>query len=66
MFALDLGDDGGFPSAPKTYHLKARADGKPARDPSANVIAFRSRRIEDGGVERTSAEAEHPRASTRR
>ncbi len=46
-FALDLDDDGGFPLRSKTHRLDARADGQPTRDPSANAIVLKSRRVED-------------------
>lgn len=68
-FTLDLGDDGGFPLRSKTYHLKSRADGQPTRDPSANAIVLKSRRLEgddDRAPERAVAEGDHPRRATRR
>ena len=67
VFALDLGDDGGFPLRSKTYPLKSRADGKPVRDPSANAIVLKSHRVDDGRSSAPAvAEGDHPRASTRR
>ncbi len=46
-FSLDLDADGGFPLRSKTYHLAAKADGKPTRDPSANAIILKSHRLDD-------------------
>ena len=67
LFALDLGDDGGFPLRSKTHPLKDRADGKPARDPSANAIVLKSHRIEDAAAPAPAVAAgDHTRTSTRR
>jgi hypothetical protein len=70
-FALDLGPSGGFPLRSKTHDLKARADGKPTRDPSANEIVVKSHRVEsarDRDVVPAVAEEEgdHPRRAARR
>ena len=69
-FALDLGDDGGFPLRSKTHTLPTRADGKPTRDPSANAIVLKAHRVEpearDRSVVPASAEGEHARRPTRR
>lgn len=69
-FALDLGDDGGFPLRSKTHKLASRADGKPTRDPSANAIVLKAHRVEpearDRSVVPASAEDDRPRRPTRR
>ncbi len=70
-YALELGDDGSFPLRSRTHTLEAHADDKPTRDPSANTVVLKARRVGPGrepvvASTATGAEAGTERRSTRR
>ena len=66
-FAFETEDDGSFPLRTKTHTLPTLADGKAVRDPAANTIALKARRIAESASPRAAvATRADDRASTRR